>query len=273
MTSQHLKNKKIIIITGVSSGVGAAFAKLVSQKPDIFLIGVGRNDYEIEYSRGRYIKANLLIDSDINKVIKIIQKEIGRVDVLINNAGSGYKGTIEDLPVKDIKNQIQINFISAIALIQGVLPLMRQQKKGQIINIGSIGAYTKTPTFGYYAITKNMLLMSSEILREEIRSWNIKVSILIPGAIKSNFGKNIINFRSQSPYSNLYSEWNNRFENYFTKHNSADQIANQLWELIEKPQDTMVCSSREGWIIFWHKIFNNKINRYLLSKFIYKERL
>lgn len=273
MISQHLKNKKIIVITGISSGVGAAFAKLTSQKPNIFLVGIGRGNCKVKADQGRYIRADLLIDSEINNAINIIKKEVGRVDVLINNAGVGYKGTVEDLPLREIKKQIQINFIAPIALIQGFLPLMRKQKQGQIINVASIGAFTKTPTLGYYAITKNMLLVSDEILREEVRPWNIKVNDLIPGAIKSSFGKNIIKFHGKSHYKNLYSEWDSRFKSYFIKHSSADKVANQIWRLTEKPQNIMVCDQREKWILFLNKIFNVKVNRYLLNKFIYKDKI
>ena len=269
MISQNPKNKKVIVITGTSSGVGAAFAKLAKQKSNCFLIGVGRDDYDASGCVEKYIKADLLNNADIDNVIGIIKKETGRVDVLINNAGVGYKGTIEDLSIRDIKKQIQVNFIAPVTLIQGILPLMRKQKQGHIINVCSIGAYTKTPTFGYYAITKNMLLMSSEILREEIRPWNIKISILIPGAIKSNFGKNIKFNQNQNCYSKLYKEWEGRFKNYFRINDSVEKIAKQLWELIEKPQEIIICSSREKWIIIWQKLLSRKVNRYLLYKHIY----
>jgi short-subunit dehydrogenase len=268
MTSRIPINKKIILITGVTSGIGKAFVELNKSTTDYFIVGIGRGTEHPQYDGFKYIRADLSNDQDIKKITEFINR-IGRVDILINNAGLGYKGTIEDLPVEEIQKQIRVNFITPILLIKDVLPLMRKRRSGHIINICSIGAFTLTPTFGYYAISKSMLFAASEILRQETSEWNIKISVIIPGAVKTGFGKKIIQYSNETAYSKLYTEWNRKFRNYFKKSNSATDIALIIMSTIKHPKDIVTCMFRERLILFLNKIFPRKSFYAYLRRIIY----
>jgi len=245
--------KQNIVITGVSSGIGESFVRMALSTGKFEVIGLGRKNIEkaIPTEGYTFISTDLANESSIQNAIELILRKIGTVDILINNAGFGYKGTVSEISLDEIHEQFDVNFFGTLSLTQKVLHVMKKQLNGHIINISSIGAILSTPTLGYYAASKVALDKISEVLAQEVRKYNIHVSNISPGTVKTRFGKNIKttkNIGTEGDQS-TYEEWDIRFRNFFKKHNTADDVARLILRVIEKPRMYSYLSFRDKMIV------------------------
>lgn len=266
---------KVIVITGVSSGIGRAFVlhALKHTKQEDVIVGLGRDTIEeLDDKHYFFIKTDLRNQISIKNAVQNIKKRFGHTDVLINNAGLGYRGTIEDLSMNEIRDQFEVNFFGQIYLTQLVLPMMRIRKSGHIINVSSVGSFINTPTLGYYGVTKAVLDKISDILALEVEKYGIKVSVFIPGAVKTGFGKNIRLARqfSKSAYLKLYKEWGLRFSYFFRKRNTSEEAADKLWSLVETKKRMEFVDLRDEVMYFFKKILPDRLFNFLISNYYYK---
>ena len=187
--------QKVALVTGSSSGIG--FESCIALAKDGYRTFASMRDIkkagEIEAIAK---KENLPIDviqldvdneESIVSAIKQIASDGGRLDVLVNNAGYGQFGCTEDVSVDDFRKQFETNFFSIIRIIQEVSPIMRNQNSGIIVNISSVIGRMGLPGFPAYISTKYALEGLSECLRYELGQFGIKVTLIEPGAIKTNF--------------------------------------------------------------------------------------
>jgi short-subunit dehydrogenase len=184
-----MEKSKVILITGASSGFGKESAKKLlmnghrvyatARRLELMkdLEELGAHVHHLDVTDGR----------EADKVVKLIIEEQGRIDVLFNNAGYGSFGTIENIPLEEIKRQYDVNVFGVARLTQAVLPHMRREKKGLIINAASVVGHISTPVLGWYASTKHALRAMSEALRMEVAACGIDVVIIEPGAVKTGF--------------------------------------------------------------------------------------
>jgi NAD(P)-dependent dehydrogenase (short-subunit alcohol dehydrogenase family) len=196
--------KKVILITGISSGFGKEMARLLSRDGHI-IYGTVRKETEKTYA-----VSYLLMDlTDItyikDTVASVIEKE-GRIDVLINNAGMHTGGPIETLPEEYIRKQLETNFIGMVMLTREVLPVMRKQGGGTIINFSSIGGLMGLPFQAFYSASKFAIEGFSEALRMEVNQFNIKVILINPGDFHTNNTVNRRNFLAPSDTSDVYHD-------------------------------------------------------------------
>lgn len=266
---------KVIVITGVSSGIGKAFVlhalKNIGQEDVV--VGLGRSTIEeFDDKHFFFIKTDLRNKISIENAIQNIKERFGHIDVLINNAGLGYRGTIEDLSMDEIRDQFEVNFFGLIYLTQLVLPMMRIRKSGHIINVSSVGSFISTPTLGYYGATKAVLDKISEVLAQEVGKYGIKVSVFIPGAVMTGFGKNIRLARqsSKSAYLKLYKEWQLRFAYFFKKRNTSEETAEKLWSLVKTRKRMEFVDLRDKVLYFSKKILPERLFNFLISNYYYK---
>lgn len=267
-----MKGKKVILITGVSSGIGNAFVKLALNNSEIIIIGIGRSKpVDIVNKNFYFQKTDLKDQGSISKSIKAITKKFNRIDVLINNAGIGYRGTIEDMSMTEIRDQFEVNFFGQIYLTNLILPIMRKQKGGQIINISSVASTMSTPTMGFYAATKSAMDKITEVLAQEVAPFNIIVNSMVPGAVKSGFGKNMIEAKNvtSSVYTNLYEEWKLRFRSYFKKHNSSEDVALKILSTITSPLSESYIAKRDLIMCYLKKILPKSWFKWLFLKYYY----
>lgn len=267
--------KKIILITGVSSGIGESFVKKVTQTySDYMVIGLGRkNISEFEVNNFKFIKVDLEDIEQIKKATETILNEFKKVDVIINNAGFAYKSTIEDMNFIEMDKQFKVNVYAPISLIKMLLPVMRANRSGHIINVSSIATVVSTPTLGYYAATKSALDKISEVLREEIKGWNIQVSIFSPGSVKSSFGKNIkdVENNTDSVYKDIYESWGRRFRYFFKDRVTQDEAAIKLINLMENPKNNYFFQFRDKKILFAKRFLPFKLFNKLIFNYFYKD--
>lgn len=185
------QDKKVILITGASAGMGKEFAKQLLQDGHIVYGAARRLDKMNDLGQlGVKVMAMDVTDdtSMVQGIGKIVQTE-GRIDILINNAGFGSYGALEDVSMNEARYQLEVNVLGAARLIQLVLPHMRRQQYGKIINISSIGGKLALPFGGWYHASKFALEAISDSLRSEVASFGIDVVVIEPGGIKSEWGQ------------------------------------------------------------------------------------
>lgn len=186
---KYNSNHKVVLITGASSGIGRATAELLLQKGHI-VYGFARNSEVLQEIKGlRPIPGDMKDEKSLEAAVKKICDEQGRIDVLINNAGYGLLGAVEDVPIEQARRQFEVNVFGLARLTQLVLPSMREAGSGLIINMSSVGGRVYFPLGAWYHASKHAIEGFSDSLRLELQEYNIKLVIVEPGLIATNFYK------------------------------------------------------------------------------------
>jgi short-subunit dehydrogenase len=222
-------SKQVVLITGASSGIGAALAETLSQRyPEIRLVLAARNVSQLESvaTRCRQSGASVLaVPTDLEQleqVDNLAQSAIahfGKVDALVNNAGYGQMGALELIPNTAVQRQFQTNVFGPLALIRAIIPEMRNSGSGRIINVSSLGGRITFPLGGLYSASKFALEAISDALRMELEPFNIKVSVIQPGAVSTNF----FAVAAQAVAENVVSPESTPYRSAFTKLKGLEQ--------------------------------------------------
>lgn len=232
-------SKKVILITGTASGMGKATAEK--------LIAEGHTVYggDIQYEKNMYLNnigghalnMDVTKDEEVNAGVEKIIKEQGRIDVLINNAGYGLFAPIEEVTIEDAMQQMNVNMFGYARTVKAVLPHMRKQKQGRIINLTSMGGKIYTPLGGWYHASKHAIEGWSDCLRLEVKEFNIDVVVVEPGIIKTNF------YNAAMAASGKY------YENSNYQHMIPDMSSPDSQDLMEKATEPQVIADLMNKII------------------------
>ena len=203
--------KKSFFITGVSSGLGRALAT-EALSAGHRVVGTVRNEaarVEFEQLKPGESFARILDVRDDRAVIAMVARveaEIGPIDVLVNNAGYGHEGTIEESSMEDLRQQFEVNFFGAVATIKAVLPFMRQRRSGRILNITSMGGLMTFPGVGFYHASKFALEGISGSLAKEVKGFGIAVTAVEPGMFRTDWaGRSMVRAsRNITDYDELF---------------------------------------------------------------------
>ena len=210
MTKEH---EKVALVTGSSSGIGFETSLLLARNGFHTFASV-RNPERAKAIIGVSDKGELPIqvveldvnsDKSVNAAINKIKDEANRIDVVVNNAGYSLIGALEDLSMDEIKEQFETNLFGTIRVIKAVLPIMREQHAGTIVNVSSMAGRVGFPLFPAYSSTKFALEGVSESLRLETDPLGIKIVLIEPGTIKSNFASNAIVGKKATEPSSPYA--------------------------------------------------------------------
>lgn len=198
---------KVVLITGGSSGIGKSIGEFLVAK-NYTVYGTSRNPKRYNLSEFPILKLDVTKQNTIDTCIAYILEKKGKLDVLINNAGVGITGPIEETPEIEMKRNFDTNFFGPIRMIKAVLPQMRSQKSGLIINITSIAGYMGLPYRGIYSSSKAALETITEAIRIEIKDFNIEMTNIAPGDFVTNiaagrFHNPVI---KNSPYEIAYKQ-------------------------------------------------------------------
>ena len=193
---------KIILITGASSGLGEAIGNYLTGKGHT-VYGTSRSIEKLQ-KKFRTLNMDVCSEESIQAAVDTILKEHGRIDVLINNAGVGIAGPIENLKIEDVQNVFDTNVVGVIRTSQAVLPHMRKNGSGLIINISSIGSETGLPYRGAYSASKAALDRLTEAMRIELAPFGVQACYVQPGGVQTDINKNRI--LTPLPQNSVYKE-------------------------------------------------------------------
>lgn len=179
--------RQVALVTGASSGIGKA-AAIALAAAGFEVIGTARNTARVTAPAGvTYLDLDVTSDESVASVVKQVIDRFGRIDVLVNNAGYGSYGALEDVPIAEARRQFDVNIFGMGRLIQLVLPYMRAQHDGYIVNISSVGGKMWEPMGSWYHATKFAVEGLSDSLRAEVAAFGIKVIVIEPGAIRTEW--------------------------------------------------------------------------------------
>src|SRR5579871_925500 len=226
---------RVVLITGASTGIGACCGEFLAQRGYRVYGG----------ARGRVtahgvepLPLDVTDDSSVARAVETVRSREGRLDVLVNNAGSGIAGAIEDTSVEEAQAQFDVNFFGIHRMCRSVLPILRAQKSGCIVNMGSIGGLIGIPFQGFYSATKFALEGFSEALRLEVGPFGIRVVLIEPGDHRTAFTEN----RRATRESHAESAYHDRFKRAVARMAqdeqggpSADGVAKLLHKILENP--------------------------------------
>lgn len=180
---------KVVIITGGSSGIGKATVEALKEKNSV-IYELSRKESSIQGNNVTHINVDITDELKIKEVVKSIFEKEKRIDVLINNAGFGISGAVEFTGSENMRKQFEVNFMAVTNITRLVLPYMRDQKSGKIINISSVAAVLPIPYQTYYSVTKSAINSFTKALSIEVKQFNIYVCAVMLGDIKTDFTKN-----------------------------------------------------------------------------------
>jgi short-subunit dehydrogenase len=240
--------KKVILITGISSGFGKQTARLLSEKGHIVYGTVRRNT--VSDTPVKYLTMDLTDINSIKYAVSSVVEKEGRIDVLINNAGMHTGGPIETSPIENIKLQMDTNFLGMVHITREVLPIMRKQRGGTIINFSSIGGLMGLPFQAFYSASKFAIEGFSEALRMEVNRFNIKIILINPGDFRTSNSANRRNFLAPSgiddPYFEQYKTTMAVIENDEANGWAPEVLAKKIAKIVEN---------------------NNPLQRYIIGSF------
>lgn len=263
--------KKVILITGVSTGFGKHTAALLAKQGHT-VYGSVRNNLQTTEPLVKIVHLDLLDKSSIYSAVETVLNNEGRIDVLINNAGMHTGGPIETLPEEFIRKQFETNFFGLAELTRKVLPIMRNQGSGTIINIGSIGGLMGLPFQGYYSATKFAVEGFSEALRMEVKQFGINVVVINPGDFNTSNTANRKNYlvpdSENSVYKNQFEKTLSVIENDENNGWNPEILAREMVKIVncKNPQQRYVIASFEQKLaVFVKKILPGKLFRKILE--------
>lgn len=216
-----MKEKKVVLITGASSGIGYDAAQMLAQQGHRVYAAARRlermkplKDFGVQV-----VPLDVTDETSIKQCVETVIQAEGRIDVLVNNAGYGFFGAIENVPMEEARRQLEVNVFGLAQLTQLVLPLMRKQGSGRVVNTSSIAGKMVIYMGGWYNVTKYAVEAFSDALRMEIKPFGIDVVMIEPGAIKTNWGPIAAQHLRESSAGTAYEEagtrWANSMEWYY----------------------------------------------------------
>ena len=198
---------QVVLITGASSGIGKSIAEFLVTK-GFTVYGTSRSPKVSSDNGVQFLALDVTKEETVSAAVDQILKAEGRIDILINNAGKGITGPLEEIPEEELKSIFETNYFGPLRVIKAVLPMMRKQKNGLVINVTSIAGYMGLPYRSAYSATKGALGLTTEALRMELKEFNIKLTNVAPGDFATNIasGRYHAPLLEDSPYAKNYGK-------------------------------------------------------------------
>jgi len=235
------KTSRVVLVTGASAGIGKSIVrKLLSDGWRVY--GAARRVEkmsDIQSEGAKTLSLDVTDDESMKKAVQALISSEGRIDALVNNAGYGSYGAVEDVPISEARHQFEVNVFGLARLSQLVLPTMREQRSGTIVNISSVGGRIWSPVGGWYYATKHAVEVLSDAMRLETRPFGIRVVVVQPGLIKSEWSgiaaDHLMEHSQGSAYRAIVEPMAKvlRHPPFYTA--SPDVIANVVWKAVNSP--------------------------------------
>jgi NAD(P)-dependent dehydrogenase (short-subunit alcohol dehydrogenase family) len=242
---------KVVLITGGSDGLGKAAAILLAER-GYRVVAAGRSpkklaEMETLASQKKLplstVELDVCSDESVKEAVQRVIGEYGAIDVLINNAGVGYMAAVEEIAMADFKQQFETNLFGVLRVTQAVLPNMRERRSGRILMISSVAGLVSPPTYGAYSSSKHALEGLSNALRLELYPFGIRVVLIEPGYIVTNFQQTAkdlaqpyVERAATSPYQKIYEgAWKGANQGRRGSKTTPEDCAGVMLEAIETP--------------------------------------
>ncbi len=264
----------VALVTGASAGIGAATVRALLATHTVYA-AARRVDQmaELATAGARIIALDVTNDDETVNAIERIRVETGRLDVLVNNAGYGSYGSVEDVPPEEARRQFDVNVFGAARLIQLVLPMMRDQRSGTIVNVSSIGGKIYEPFGGWYHATKFALEGLSDCLRLELAPFGIRVVVIEPGAIKTEWGsiaiESLLKRSGSTAYGRHATEWSKLLKHGDATGSDPSVIANAILKAVkaEKPKTRYVAGTFAWQILTLRRLLPDRLFDGVMTSF------
>ena len=250
-SSLSSSDQKVAVVTGSSSGIGFETSLTLARSGFLTYatmrnLGKGATIKSVAAEEGlpiHVVQLNVTEERSINDAIHSIKSDVGKIDVLVNNAGYGLNGAFEDLAMEEIKAQFETNLFGVIRVTQAVLPIMRKQKSGIIVNISSGAGRFGYPGGSAYVSTKFAIEGLSESMAYELEPFGIRVVLVEPGVIKTNFVNSMVAAKKSqdpnSPYAQLMQNVATSFQHMIEGGSSTDVVAKVVLKAVTSENPTL----------------------------------
>ena len=225
---------KVVLITGGSSGIGKSIGEFLHQKGFV-VYGTSRNPEKVLNSIFPLVALDVRNSDSIKNAVNRIIETSGRLDIVINNAGVGITGPLEEIPTEEIRNNFETNFFGPIEVMKAALPQMRKQKSGLIINITSIAGYMGLPYRSVYSASKGALELITEALRMEVKSFGIEITNVAPGDFATNIaaGRYHAPVIKDSAYEKVYGDVLATMNDHVDAGSNPNEMAEAVYKIIQ----------------------------------------
>jgi short-subunit dehydrogenase len=205
------RRSEAVLITGCSTGIGRATAEHLATRGHTVYATARRLDSikDLEAYGCRLLELDVTDDASMSTAVNVVEQEEGAVGVLVNNAGYSQSGAVESIPMDAVRRQFETNVFGLVRMCQLVLPRMRAQRWGRIVNISSMGGRLVFPGGGFYHATKFAVEALSDALRFEVQGFGVAVVVIEPGLIRTDFGKAAVGSLAPASADGPYAHFNN----------------------------------------------------------------
>lgn len=263
---------EVVLITGATSGMGKAMAESLA-RTGYQVFATGRNipeDSKITNLSYKYLDVKK--SDSVKGAISGILEQHHRVDILINSAGLGLAGPLEEIPFEEIYNLFETNFLGTIRVIKHIIPIMRKQGKGLIVNMSSIGGRIGLPFQSIYSSSKFAIESLTEALRIELKPFGIKVCLIEPGDYHTSVNDNrrTIIPPKESPYHKRLKEFFDLLENNITKGSNPEELGKLIMKIVKSRKPGLRYKSGkffEKITPFARKLIPDRIFEWFLTRF------
>jgi len=223
--------RQVVLVTGCSSGIGRATAVEAAERGHQVFASARRLEDVADLASLAIdtLALDVTDEASVAEGVAAVLGKAGRIDALVNNAGYGQYGAIEDVNLPEWRRQFEVNVFGALAVLQAVLPAMREARRGTIVNVSSVAGKVTIPFAGPYCASKHALEAISDALRVEVAPWKIRVVVVEPGPIATRFGERTREATARiltapGPYSSFYANAERASEKEFQRGKRGPEV-------------------------------------------------
>lgn len=260
-------SKKVIIVTGASSGFGKDAVKELLNRGHVVYAAARRVSAmeDIKKEGAKILSLDVTNDDQVEAAIKEVIKNEKRIDVLVNNAGYGGYGMVESVSIEEAHKQFEVNVFGVARMMRAVLPYMRKQKSGTIINMSSVVGKVSSPMIGWYSASKHSVEALSNAVRAEVKSLGIKIAVIEPGAMNTGFLdvalKQIKTVKNAPEYQANADAFLKTFKKNYANAPGPEKVVKTIVKIAESnnPKTRYAVGTDSKAAIFMTKIFSDKM--------------